>query len=33
MVRMMEQMIKAGPLPEGERAVLIQPKLIVRQSA
>jgi len=33
MVRMMEQMVKAGPLPEEARAVLIQPKLIVRQSA
>ena len=33
MVQMMERMIADGPLPEEQRVVTIQPKLIVRESA
>lgn len=32
MVRLMESLVKEGHVPEGERAVMVAPKLIVRQS-
>ena len=33
MVSMMEQRVANGKLPESERAVMVQPKLVIRQSA
>lgn len=33
MMRMMERMVRQGPLPEDGRVALVHPKLIVRQSA
>jgi hypothetical protein len=33
MIEMLEKMIDGGPLPEAERQVKVQPRLIVRESA
>ena len=33
MIQMMEQMVENGPLPEDKRQVIVQPKLVVRQSS
>lgn len=32
MIEMMEQIVESGPLPEDERQIVVQPRLIVRQS-